>query len=425
MTAPGGRTAGAVAERRPARLTLRVRRVPGPGIVSVRGWLPGGARVEGVPGQALVAGRALSEGTRRRDWRQIADDSEALGMSVGSSASFEAHGVAVDARAAHWGEALDWVAELLGEPSFPEDRCRWVARQAAAELESLADQPEVRTAWAFLEQLYAPHPRSRPLQGSAESLAGLGAPDCALFHGEALRRGGLTLAVTGDLDEEAVRRYLEGLAVPRGADPEPRGEAPEVPEPRGLPERRREVPLPPGDQAHLYAGCLTVPKAHPDRHALEVLGVVLGAGAGLTGRLPERVREREGLAYSVQVQPLGGAGLDPGRLVVYVGTSPDTVGQAEAAVAEELRRVVEEGVKAEEVERARAYLLGRDPFRRETARQWAELLGEAVLYGVPEDDPEWVRAELEAVDAEAVTAAARRHVDVEGLKVTVGVPRTA
>lgn len=424
MTAPAGQTAEAPpGERGPDGLTLRVRRVPGPGIVSVRGWLPGGARVEALPGQALVTGRALSEGTRRRDWRRLADDAEALGMSVGSSASFEAHGVAVDARAAHWREALDWVLELLGEPSFPEDRCRWVSRQAVAELESLADQPEVRTAWAFLEHLYAPHPRSRPLQGSADSLARLAAPDCARFHGETLRRGGLTLAVTGDLDEEAVRRHLEGVEVP-GEAAAPPAEAPAIPEPEGLPERRREVPLPPGDQAHLYAGCLTVRRRHPDRHALEVLGVVLGAGAGLTGRLPERVREREGLAYSVQVQPLGGAGLDPGRLVVYVGTSPDTVGQAEAAVAEELRRVVEEGVTAEEVVPARAYLLGRDPFRRETARQWADLLGEAVLYGVPEDDPEWVRSELEAVDAAAVTAAARRHIDIDALKVTVGVPRT-
>ena len=91
--------------------------------------------------------------------------------------------------------------------------------------------------------------------------------------------------------------------------------------------------LPPGDQAHLYAGCLTVPRAHPDRHALDLLGVVLGSGAGLTGRLPERVREREGLAYSVQVQTLAGAGLDRGRLVVYVGTSPATLEQAERSVA--------------------------------------------------------------------------------------------
>ena len=189
-----------------------------------------------------------------------------------------------------------------------------------------------------------------------------------------------------------------------------------------MPEPRREVALPPGDQAHLYAGCLTVAAAHPDRHALELLGVVLGAGAGLSGRLPERVREREGLAYSVQVQTLAGAGLDPGRLAVYVGTSPETVEQAETAVTEELARMLADGVSAEEVDDARAYLLGRELFRRETARQWADLLVQSALHGTPEHDPGWHRERLEALDAEGVTEAARRHLEPARMKVTVGLP---
>ncbi len=415
-------------------LILRVRRVEGAPVVGIRAWIPGGARVEEIPGQALVTGRSLTEGTARRDWRAIADDSEALGVAAASAASFEVHGVAVDVRSAHWREGLEWAVELLTGPSFPEDRCRWVARQAASELDSLRDQPEVRTAWAFLEHLYAPHPRSRPVHGSLESLGRVGGAECRAFHEAALAAAlpaepgspGVTMAVAGELDEEAVRAHLRDLvgsaAVLRpGAAPAPdRPTAP--PAPVGLPEGRRVLALPPGDQAHLYAGCLTVGRDHPDRHALAVLGVVLGSGAGLTGRLPDRVREREGLAYAVQVNPLAGAGLDPGRLLIYVGTSPDTVERAERAVVEEMRRLVEEGVGGEEVERARSYLLGRDPFRRETARQWADLMGEAVLYGVPEDDPDWWRERVEAVGPEEVTAAARRHLDPERLKVTVGLP---
>ena len=397
---------------------IEVRHVAGPGLIAVRAWCAGGARVETVPGLALVAGRSLSEGSRARDWRRIADDAEALGASLSSDGSWEIHGVSVEARHGHWREALDWAVELAMTPSFPDDRCRWMARQAAAELESLADQPEVRTAWSFLEHLYAPHPRARPLHGTRDTLAGLTAADCARFHAEALARG-LVVHVTGDVDPEGVRGHLEALGVTGGAAASP----PEPPAPVGLPEPRREVALPPGDQAHLYAGCLTVPIAHPDRHALELLGVVLGSGAGLSGRLPERVREREGLAYSVQVQTLAGAGLDPGRLAVYVGTSPETVAQAETAVTEELERVLSDGVSAEEVDDARAYLLGREPFRRETARQWADLLVVSALHGTPEHESDWHRERLEALDAEAVTDAARRHLEPARMKVTVGLPR--
>jgi zinc protease len=394
-----------------------VRHVPGPGLIAVRAWLPGGVRTEGVPGQALVTGRALTEGTRGRDWRRIADDSEALGASVSSNASQEIHGVSVESRHGHWREALDWAVELATEPSFPEDRCRWVARQAVAELESLGDQPEVRTAWAFLEQLYTPHPRARPMLGDRASLEGLVAADCARFHAGALARG-LAVHVAGDVDPEGVREHLAGLGVGSGT----LAPAPEPAAPVGQPEERREVALPPGDQAHLYLGCLTVAADHPDRHALELLGIVLGGGAGLTGRMPERVREREGLAYSVQVHTLAGAGLDRGRMAVYVGTSPDTAAQAEVSVREELARLLADGVTDEEVTDARAYLLGRDPFRRETARQWADLLVQAALYGVPEDDPDWHRERLEALDAAAVTEAARRHLPAEGMKTTIGVP---
>lgn len=402
-------------------------------MVGVRALVPGGARLEAVPGQALITGRALTEGTGRVGWRELADETEAYGASVASSGSFDAHGAVVDARLAHWRRAVEWAVELALDPAFPEERCRWAALQASAELDSLRDQPEVRTAFAFLDHLYHPHPRSRPLHGDRESLARLSGAECAAFHRARLAAAGLVLTVAGPVDEEEVEGHVrevlagygeEGLGLTGGGSgtgPED-GAAAGVPEPVGRPERRREVTLPPGDQAHLYAGCRTIPRAHPDRHALSVLGVVLGAGAGLAGRLPERVREREGLAYSVQVSTLAGAGVDAGRLAVYVGTSPATVERAEAAVAEELERVVEEGVGGDEVEAARGYLLGREPFRRETARQWADLLGEAAVYGVPEDDPEWRRRGLEAVDVEAVGEAARRHLHLDGLKVTVGLP---
>lgn len=400
----------------PGELAIRIRPVAGPPVVAVRAWLAGGARVETTPGQALVTGRALTEGTRRRDWRRIAEDAEALGAVVTSSASFEALGVSVDALAEDWELAVDWAAEVLTEATFPADRVAWLSRQAAAELESLGDMPDVRTGWSFLEALYRPHPRCRPLLGSEESLGRITVKDCASFHERA--RGSGAVVVTGAIDpaavEARVRERFADLRVPGELFSPP-------PPPAGEAAARSDVSLPPGDQAHLYAGRLTVARAHPDHLALEVLGVVLGSGSGLSGRLPERLREKMGLAYSVQVQTVAGSSLDPGRFVVYLGTSPDTVEKANVALRGELDRLLEDGITADELEDARSYLLGRDAFRRETARQWADLLGDAVLYGTPDDDPAARRADLLGVDREALETAARRHLSGE-LVVTVGRP---
>lgn len=401
----------------PERLTVKVRRVEGAPVVAIRLWVRGGARAEAIPGQALVTGRMLTEGTRSRDWKRIADDAESKGMILSSYGTFECHGVSVDALARDWEQALDWAVELLLDPSFPEDRCSWVAKQAAAELESLTDQPDVKTAWGFLEQLYAPHPRARPLHGSVESLLGLGPADCASFHAAALT-GGVKVAVAGVIDEEPVRRRLESLL----GNPPRRGESlPEPPAPAGA-QMRSLVETDAEDQAHLYVGHLTVPRHHPDYTALEVVAVTLGSGAGLTGRIPTRIREQEGLAYSAHAQTVAGSGEDPGRLVAYVGTSPATVARAEAGVIEEIERLVRDGIEPAELEEARAYLLGREPFRRETARQWADLLTETVQYDLPLDDPDLRERELKALDLEEVEAAARRHLKPGELRVTVGLP---
>jgi zinc protease len=440
---------------------VRVRRVAGPPVVAVRVWFAGGARVETIPGQALITGRLLAEGTRRRDWRTLAEEVEARGMLLATAGSFESHGVALDALAGDWETALEWAAEVALEPTFPEDRCRWLARQAAGELESLGDQPEMRTAWGFLEQLYAPHRRALPLHGTAESLAALTPADCAAFHRPGARRA--VVAVAGAIDEAAVAARAAALFAAAGAHPAPE---PEPPAPRGSGEARRVVALPrpqradgedgqngahaageegddsadaagedgepaapgsgepgPADgQAHLFVGHLTVDRRHPDHEALELLAVILGAGSGLAGRIPTAVRERAGLAYTATAQTVAGAGLDPGRLVAYAATSPATLARAEALIRDELTRLVEDGITDAELEEARGYLLGRDPFSRETARQWADLLAQAEHYGLPFDDPAWRRARLEAPDRAAVEAAARRHLRPEGLVVTVGVP---
>ncbi|HSG40852.1 MAG TPA: pitrilysin family protein [Thermoanaerobaculia bacterium] len=397
---------------------IRVRRVEGAPVVAVRLWLQAGTRQEPVPGQALLTGRMLSEGTRKRDWRRIAEDAESRGMMLQSHGTFESIGVSIDALAQDWELALEWAAELLLESSFPEDRCTWLAKQAAAELESLADQPEVKTAWGFLDQLYSPHPRCRPLHGSADSLLLLTPADCAEFHHRA-RGHGIIAAVAGVVDEDAVRGRLESLL--GGPPPEDAVPFPEPPAPEGL-ERRRVVQTDAEDQAHLYVGHITVPRRHPDYTALELLAVVLGSGAGLTGRVPARIREKEGLAYTAYAQTIAGSGLDAGRLLAYVGTSPATVEKAERGVIEEITRIVEDGIEDSELEESRAYLLGREPFRRETARQWADLLVEAEEYGLPLEDMERRRADLTALDKAAVEAAARRHVRPEELRVTVGMP---
>ncbi len=400
------------------RLEVRGRHVDGAPVVAVRVWLRGGSRIESTPGQALVTGRLLTEGTAQRSWREIATAAEGRGMALAAFGDLELSGVAIDALAADWELAIDWSAEMVLTPAFPEERCAWAIRHAQGELASLADHPEASTSWAFMDQLYSPHPAGRPPQGDPASLASLDRLACRRFHERALA-GGVIVTVAGPIDpaaaESRVRERFSELTGELGEHPSP--------PPPDAPEPRRDWPVP-GEQAHLFLGRPTVARADPALPALRLLSVVLGAGGGLSGRIPYRVREREGLAYATHVDAAAGAGLDPGRFVAYVGTSVGSVTRAIECVREELATLIAEGVSEAEVEEARAYLLGREPFRRETARQWADLMAASVHYDLPLDSPEWVVERLRAVDRAQVEAAAREHLDPDGLFITVGAPAT-
>lgn len=396
----------------------RVRRVEGAPLVAVRVALAGGSRREPAPGLAVVAGRALAEGTRRRDYLALAAEAEARGMSLVGSAGLESTALAVDGLASDWERALELAAEAVLESTFPEARVGWLARQAAAELEAQADEADLLTARAFAELVFAPHPKGRPLLGDVDSLTRLRAADCEALHAEALERGGV-VAVAGAIDEEAVAARLEalfsGLRAPADDD-----FTPPAPAPRAT--RRREIETRARDQAHLFVGQWTVGRAHADCAALELAAVALGAGSGLSGRIPHRIRDQDGLAYHASADAVGGAGLDAGRFAAYVGTAPETVGRAERAVVEEVRKLLAEGLSQREIDDARSYLSGREPFRRETARQWADLAALGAIERLPLEVPDWSRARIERPSRDDVNAALRRWLDPDALSVAVGLP---
>ena len=379
--------------------------------------LPGGERLAELPGQALATGRMLCEGTEVLTWDEIASRTEERGIELFGGAGFDVHGVSVDALAEDWREAIDWTARTLLEPSFPETRLEWLRGRTLAELASWSERPDAAAELALLHQLYGEHPRAHLLEGTENGLLELSPQACRRFHRAALGRG-LVIAVAGPIDRhrvaEHVRRALRLPRLERPIDEDP------VPLDR-RPADRRSVTVR-GEQGHLLLGALTVPRAHPDWPALELLGVALGDGPGLAGRLPARVRERDGLAYTVSVDTLEAAGVDPGRLVVRLSTTTASLAPAESAVRDELSRLVETGVGEEELASGVAFLAASEAFGRETPAQWARLLVEAELLGMPVDDVDWVVDGWRQLTPESVRDVCRRWLLPQDLQVVVGVP---
>jgi predicted Zn-dependent peptidase len=184
----------------------------------------------------------------------------------------------------------------------------------------------------------------------------------------------MVLAVSGRVRAPAVAAEAERLfgAMP----PAPAAAAPAVQPPGAAASRMvREVS---GAQAQILAGALAPPLTHPDYPAVKVLSTVLGGG--MASRFFSELRDKQGLAYSTDA--LYPSLVDRGYFVAQLGTAPENLERAEAALGKQLDRIRLEPPTPEEVRVAKAYLLGRLAMDRRTNARQAWYLATLELGGV-------------------------------------------
>ena len=128
-------------------------------------------------------------------------------------------------------------------------------------------------------------------------------------------------------------------------------------------------------------------------------------GGSTSSRLFQEVREKRGLAYAVF--SYASHYVDTGQVAVYVGTRPDNVGEAMDVIGNELRRVQDEGVSEDELERARENVKGRTVLSMESTLTRMNRLGSSVLMDVPLLTVDEVLAAFDAVTLDDVNTLAR------------------
>jgi predicted Zn-dependent peptidase len=150
-------------------------------------------------------------------------------------------------------------------------------------------------------------------------------------------------------------------------------------------------------------GARSYPMGHPDRYALQLLATVLGGG--MSSRLFTEVRERRGLAY--YVFGTNASYTDAGSLYAQAGVDIQRIDDAVTTIAAELRRMAEETVPSDELEKARAFAKGRFVLGIESPHGTIMYgLRREILLGQAEE-PEAMLAGLDAVTAEDVQRVAQ------------------
>jgi zinc protease len=223
-----------------------------------------------------------------------------------------------------------------------------------------------------------------------------------------MQPGKLTLAVVGDVDPDEVVAKASallaggGAARPSRSDEGPTEVAPEPP-PTGPQQVFRFAPK---QQAHVVYGFPGTTIVDRDRFALEVLSTIL---SGQGGRLFVELRDKRGLAYRVSAFSL--EGIDPGYFAVYIATSPENLEVAVDAIREQLARVTQGPVAADELERAKRYLVGAHDIGLQRRASLASALALNECYGLGWDEYQRYSPAILAVTANDVQRVARRFLD--------------
>lgn len=378
--------------------SVLVHRRPGRRTVSIGIWFAHGAAHD--PSSLAGATHLVEHLTLRRcggrDRRSLAELLDRLGGEVDAWTSSETMGLAVQTTSDALPEALGILRDAALEPSFDEEDVSLERQIALAELDLMHDDPAERVGEAILKAAWGDHPLATPIIGTRGTLERLGARELAIHHQESLlRKGGMLLAVVGDVDMDQVAHILEGLPLGSGVSRPPL-EAPEW-----IGDRQR-LDRGAADQVHVRFAFPAVSIRDPLAPVVAVVSRILGSGH--SSRLFQRLREDEGLTYDVWsdtvLRSVGGI------LEVGWACSPDRHNSAWAMVEEEIFQLPS-NISDREVEVAVQGMVRSLQMEAETAAGTASLDVAEVLERGCRFDLDSVVNEIRSITPEQVREVAR------------------
>jgi predicted Zn-dependent peptidase len=375
--------------------------------------LSAGSRFEtpDTSGIAHFSEHMFFKGTERRPSAQdIGSEVDGIGGEFNAFTGKEYTGYYVRCAGEHRSIALDVLVDMLRHSKFDADEIEREKGVIVEEMNMYFDTPRDYISGVYDDLLYGDQPLGWDIIGRKETVRAATRETFLDYTGRWYRPKRMVVGVAGmvgDGLEDEIGRLLGDL------EPEETGE----PAPAVFPENGASVKIytKASDQAHLCIGVRSYPLVHPDRYALQLLGTVLGTG--MSSRLFTEVRERRGLAYYVYA--INHSYTDAGSLYSQAGVDIERIDEAVSTIVTELRKIADEPVPADELEKARNVAKGRFVLQTESPHGLIMFgLRREVLEGQTAE-PEEILAGLDAVTAEDVQRVAQDIIGEQSLKLAL------
>jgi zinc protease len=356
-----------------------------------------------LPGLSDMMSSLMTEGTTRRNSREIAEEVERIGatLAVGSSSDFTT--VAASSISLYADEILDLMADVTLNPSFPQNEVDLARENTKQLLIQQRAQPTFLASERLSQVVFGEHPYSR-LSPTPEMLDSMTRDQLVRFHQTTYIPNNAVFMVVGDVDRDATIARIEQLF----GDWKP-GSLPELdlpPLPKRLARSVYVIDRPGSAQSNIVIANEGITRTSPDYFPMLLMHTILGANA--SSRLFMNLREEKGYTYGAY------SNLDARRLAGTFRASAEVrtpvTGASLHEFFYELERIRDQAVTAEELKNAKAYLAGVFPIRIETQDGLIDQLVSIRMYDLPPDYLETYREAVNAVTAEDIQRVAQDHV---------------
>ena len=324
-----------------------------------------------------LAQQMMLKGTQQRTAEQISEEIESVGGSINFGIQPDYSTLATITTIEDADLALDLLADVLFNPTFPEQHFEKERNFILSRIKISEDSPSSLAVKNYLKTLYAGHPYGFPILGEPKKLMQLTRKRLADYHRQYFQPDRLTIIAMGDFKEGAFKRKIKKYFGHIETIPTSIARGGKTLKKRG---RRTYVPRD-TEQSFICYGYLTCPAKHKDTPALRVASAILGEG--MSSRLFTNLRDKKSLAYEVGAQL--SLRKNEGNFLMYIGTHPDKGLAATLGMRNEIDRLKRTPVPEEELQRAKNYIIGKFQIAHQSNGACVGFLGNYEYIGLSAD----------------------------------------
>ena len=366
------------------------------------------------PGTASLALNMMDEGTEKRNTLEINELLQTLGASLSAYSDLDMSYVSMTALKPTLEESMDLFADIILNPSFPEQELDRLKKEQISGIQREKSQPFAMALRVAPKLLYGDdHAYGNPLTGSGyeETVANISRDNLVTFYDNWFKPNNTTLAVVGDISLDELTQQLEKRFASWKQGEVPEKNVAQVDAQKGnvlyLMDRPESL------QSVVIAGYLTTPYGEVPEMTLETMNNVLGGD--FTSRINMNLREDKHWAYGAGSFVWGAQGQRP--FLVYAPVQTDKTSESLQEMQKEMKEVIaDRPITEEEFGKVRENMVLQLPGRWETTRAVGSSLTDIIKYNLSDDYYQTYGEQLKKLNLGDVQAVAKQVVHPEQIR---------